>query len=329
MSQIILLEELLERDRSQVKVDSLKTWIPSWRATQTRLGVETPFLPAVIAANEADRLAWAFFSGYQGAIQATFPGRTSHTAVSTICVNETGKKITEITTSLKGSRDKLSLDGSKSWSLTGVQDLDMFVLARREGGPLAGPGSLVCVQTSLHHEGVSLNTRSNQNVVPELPHGEARFNEVAVNPAQILPGDGYSDYVKPFRLREDVFVTACTLAYLLGEAREARWPTTWSQKCVAVISSLYACSTLSPHQPDTHILVAGALNMAGELIYETDFLWGKSATGKHGRWDRDFPLLSLGREARRQRVIKSWRLKGWDVPDHTGLGDHISGSLIV
>lgn len=178
-------------------------------------------------------------------------------------------------------------------------------------------------------QGVSWGHHSSQKVVPELAHDEATFKDVHLEPSQVLPGDGYNDYAKPFRLREDVFVTACTLAYLLGEARAASWPTTWSQKCIAVISGLYSCSTLDPHQADTHILAAGVLNMAGELIYETDFLWGKSAQDKKERWERDFPLLSLGREARRQRVIKSWRLKGWDVPDHTGVGDHISGSLIV
>jgi hypothetical protein len=47
-------------------------WLRIWRAAQSAHAGRGPFVAAVACALEADRVAWAFFSGYQGAIQAAF-----------------------------------------------------------------------------------------------------------------------------------------------------------------------------------------------------------------------------------------------------------------
>ena len=301
----------------------------NWRGWSIRSGIRSTFVAAVTSAVQADRLAWAFFSGYQAAIQATFPTRCIPGEVSAICVNEVGRKISEITTQLRIGNGFFHLEGKKSWSLAGVDELTMFVLARNKDGPERGPGSLSFLQLPKSTAGVKMNPPKEQEPVPELPHAEVEFSNVIVASAQIIPGDGYADFAKPFRLSEDIHVTACTLAYLLGEGRNANWSKIWIQKCIAAISGLYSCSTLDPLRAETHILTAGVLNLAGEVIYESEYLWGQSAKEKSKRWHRDFPLLSLGREARRQRAIKSWRTIGWTVSDHFGLGDHISGGFVV
>lgn len=329
MSLNILLEQLLIADARRFECEDLSAWLPLWRAKQIEHTEHGPFVAAVTAALRADRLAWAFFCGYQGAIQAAFPAHALPGTVSAFCVNESGRKITEIETAITGLQGAQLLHGAKSWTLDGPEELQLFILARNKAGPAKGAGSLVCVRLPLCAPGVALAGRRPQGPVPELPHTEVTFNGVEVPASYLLPGDGYSDHAKPFRLREDVFVTGCTLAYLLGEARLASWPTMWAQQCVAAIAGLHACSTLDPHRPETQVLTAGVLSLAGEVIHGSEFLWGRSASDKLGRWHRDLPLLSLGREARRQRVIKSWRSIGWKVPEHSGLGDHTSGSLVV
>lgn len=329
MSLNVLLEHLLTADQRPFECEDLATWLPSWREKQIGLAAHGPFVAAVAAAVRADRLAWAFFSGYQGAIQTTFPEQTPQGAVSAFCVNESGRKITDIETEVIDSNGALTLHGKKGWTLDGPEELQLFVLARNGAGPTKGPGSLACVRVPLQRPGVALARRQHQGPVPELAHAEVTFDGVEMPSSCLLPGDGYTNYAKPFRLREDIFVTGCTLAYLLGEGRRASWPTTWAQQCIAAIAGLHACSTLDPQLAETHVLTAGVLSGAGEVIHESEFLWGSSSPDKLVRWHRDLPLLSLGRDARRQRVIKSWRAIGWTVPEHYGLGDHTSGSLVV
>lgn len=329
MSLNVLLENLLVADERPIECEDLSTWLPFWREKQIELAAHGPFVAALAAAVRADRLAWAFFCGYQGAIQTTFPAQARHGAVSAFCVNESGRKITDIETVISNSNGALSLHGKKGWTLDGPEELQLFVLARSVAGLAKGPGSLACVRVPLHTPGIALARRQHQGPVPELTHAEVTFGDVEIPSSHVLPGDGYSEYAKPFRLREDIFVAGCTLAYLLGEGRLASWPTTWAQQCVAAIAGLHGCSTLDPHLAETHVLTAGVLSGAGEVIHDAEFLWGRSASDKLARWHRDLPLLSLGREARRQRVVKSWRSIGWTVPEHSGLGDHTSGSLVV
>jgi hypothetical protein len=324
-----LLIDLLQRNQPQHVCTDINAWLSHWREKQKGLASDGPFITAVNTAIQADRVAWAFFSGYQAAIQETFGKLCQPEIVNAICVNESGRKISEITTELVSHGNSHFLNGCKSWSLAGIENLTMYVLARKKDGPEKGPGSLAFVQLSANELGVAMGGAKMQKPVPELPHAEVFFNSVAVSASRVVPGDGYADFAKPFRLREDIFVTACTLAYLLGEGKNSDWPTLWTQKCIAAICGLYSCSTLDPHASETHILTAGVLNMAGDVMYESEFLWGKSAKEKSMRWHRDFSLLSLGREARRQRAIKSWRSKGWMVSDYSGLGDHTSGGFVI
>lgn len=324
-----LLNELISTDRQQQECKQLADWLPYWSAKQLQYQSDGPFVSAVATATAADRMAWAFFSGYQGAVQATFKSQAAPGKVSAICVNEKGRKITEIETTLTRIGNESFINGKKSWSLGNVASLQLFVLAKNFDGPSKGPGSLTFVEIPNSAPGLQEEVRHDQGPVPELPHSEVTFSHVQVQEARIVPGDGYAHYAKPFRLREDIFVSAATLAYLLGEARKASWPTSWAQKCIGVISGLHACSSMNPDEAGTQILTAGALGLASQVIYESEFMWRHSDHEKLSRWHRDYALLSMGREARRQRSIKSWRSMGWKVPDHAGLGDHISGAMVV
>jgi uncharacterized membrane protein YheB (UPF0754 family) len=95
-----LLNELISTDRQQQECKQLADWLPYWSAKQLQYQSDGPFVSAVAAATASDRMAWAFFSGYQGAIQATFKSQAYPGKVSAICVNEKGRKITDIETTL-------------------------------------------------------------------------------------------------------------------------------------------------------------------------------------------------------------------------------------
>ena len=283
-------------------------WLPTWRATQAAHADTSPFTAAVAATVNADRLAWAFFSAYQGALQAGFGAARGHP--SAFCANESQRKLTEIATTLDEAGHDLRLSGSKSWTLAGFDDLVLFVLARRRNGPAKGPGSLAVVRVALHSPGVALQPARPQAIVPELPHAEVRFASTPVSPDDVVPGDGYADHAKPFRLREDVFVTGCALAYLLAEARQGSWPTTWCQRAIAAVTMLEGCSRRDPRTDDTIIAVAGVLSLAGDVLREADTPWQPAQQQARDRWHRDRPLLLGGKDARRQRAIRAWEAMG-------------------
>src|SRR5262245_25606467 len=185
-----------------MECDTLSQWLPAWRAARSRYVSHGPYLASIAAALRADRMAWAFFSGYQGALQAGFMRGAVNTdaPVAAFCANETGRKLTEITTSLhvvQGAEGAWQLQGRKSWALAGIDLLDLFVLARAADGPASGPGSLAIVRVPSHAMGVELGAPRAQTVVPELPHTEVGFTDVAVERSQLLEGDGYRDYARP------------------------------------------------------------------------------------------------------------------------------------
>ncbi len=309
-----VLLDLLLRQPDVVECDALVRWLPAWREANLAHARFDPFVSAIAAAVRADRMAWAFFSGYQGALCAGFKrGRADERPrTAAFCANESGRKLTEIATSLRESAGGLRLQGRKSWMVDGVDEL--FVLARTANGPATGPGSLAVVRVPAGAHGVEPGTPRPQSVVPELPHCEVSFNDVGVASDQLLEGDGYRDYARPFRLREDVFVTGCTLAFLLAHGHRAGWPTPWRQRCIAAVLALSQCALLDAAETRTEVLVAGTLSFAGEVIDEVDSLW-PAESDDGARWRRDRAILGGGKEARRQRAMAAWARMGG--PDST------------
>lgn len=311
--QVDIVASLLAAPGTRPECPGADAWLPIWRAGQAAHAARGSFAAALACALKADRVAWAFFCGYQGAIQAAF--QTGVGTLGAFGANEPQRKITEVETSLDQQCDPLRLEGNKSWVLAGIDGLTLFVLARRKNGPAKGPGSLCIVKLPIRSTGVQAEPPRPQTVVPELPHSGVRFQSAPVALADVLPGDGYADYAKPFRLREDVFVTGCVLAYLIAESCAGSWPTTWSQRAIAAVTLLETCSRRDPREVDTIILAAGALSFAGEVIRAAEQHWGLHQQSARERWLRDKAIFDLGKDARRQRVVQSWRGQGRMVDD--------------
>lgn len=292
---------------------TLSSWLPVWRATRNSYSRYGPYVAAIAAAFRADRLAWAFFSGYQGALQAAFPELLvgAEPRIASLGANESGRKLTEIETALFATDGVLRLKGQKSWVLSGIDDLELYVLARAADGPARGPGSLVVARVRRTAAGVEMSTPRPQAVVPELAHCAVSFDDVLIDAGQPIPGDGYADHATPFRLREDVFVTGSTLVFLLAQGHVAGWPTRWRQRCMAVIVTLGECAARSPSDSATELLTAGALSLGGEVIEQAEALLAQHESIAFERWRRDKPILGLGKDARRLRVQLAWARRGW------------------
>jgi hypothetical protein len=58
--------------------------------------------------------------------------------------------------------------------------------------------------------------------------------------SQVLPGDGYLDYVKPFRTIEDIHVNASILGLSMQMIQSQQWQATYAERTVAMMAALEA-----------------------------------------------------------------------------------------
>ena len=57
--------------------------------------------------------------------------------------------------------------------------------------------------------------------MPDIGHARLHLDNVL---CELLPGDGWDSYVKPFRSIEDLHVLAAITAWLYGIGRDGGWP---------------------------------------------------------------------------------------------------------
>jgi hypothetical protein len=261
---------------------------------------------AIVAGFAADRVGWAFASGYQAALHALFPGAPEDRICALCVTEEEGNAPKAIKASLAGGR----LNGSKKWTTLGPDGAVFFVAARDEAARIR------IARVSSGTAGVSIQEMPATKFVPEVPHARLKFENVAVPEDDLLAGDGYDLYVRPFRTVEDLHVHAAVIAYLVREARRLTWPESWVERAVALLFSLQNLSIKDPSTPETHVAVAGALHIGSELIKESERNWNNaSADPASERWTRDRDLLKVAGGIREQRTKRAWeRLRGGTAP---------------
>jgi hypothetical protein len=143
--------------------------------------------------------------------------------------------------------------------------------------------------------------------VPEVPHARLQFENLKIEESEILQGDGYDQYVKPFRTVEDIHVQAAVLSYLMREGQRLSWPQGWLERLSALLAALGKISDMPASHAETHVALAGALAIGAGLIGETEAFWLKSASDPAAlRWQRDRELLKVAGQARELRTQRAW-----------------------
>lgn len=302
------LEFLLRAASDAAECTSVNAWWPR----QVALGARHagPMASAIAGGYAADRIAWAFCAGYQAALRVLVPQLPADTLAS-LCVTEAGGNHPRaIQTTLLPHPElpgQFLLDGTKRWTTLGPDSALLLVAARSAGaaGATRVPLRLALVRQGA--PGVSLRAMSDIRFVPEVAHAEVRFERVLIAEQDLLEGDGYARYVKPFRTLEDLHVHAAILAYLLREARRLAWPRAWIERAYATLHALVALARLDASSHATHIALAGALEIGAALVGEADACWEAVAEDPAAvRWMRDRALLAVASSARVKRVERAW-----------------------
>lgn len=288
---------------------SIDAWADWWTVWQS-LDVpdDRPAALAVAGGHAADRVGWAFASGYQAALRAMLPGLPRDT-LAALCVTEAaGNRPRDIRTTITPQPDgRLRIDGAKRWTTLGPASTVLLIVGALPKPADAERPVLAVARVSVPSAGLELQPMPPTRFVPEVPHAQVQLQGVVVGADALLPGDGYSGYVKPFRTIEDLHVTLAVLAYLLREGRARRWPATFNEQVAGAVSLLLQLADDDAHAAATHVALAGALHIAHRLYADASALWVANGDDPAARrWQRDAVLFDVAVRAREQRAARAW-----------------------
>lgn len=306
-----LIEFLLQTELAVVTADELRSF---WRKVSPRLAEWDHTVDrAIVGGFLGDRVAGAFAAGYQGAL-CRLDDSLPPAGLASFCATEAGGAHPKaIGTTLTEGDDGAVVNGSKRWSTCAPVADTLLVVASR-GVDDSGKNRLAVIRVPTDHPSVAITPMDPTPFAPEIPHAETVLQSVCLPLDHVLPGDGYSDYVKPFRTIEDLHVHAAVLGYLAGVGRRSSWPSQTMEKLIAALISLRSLSEEDPKSPAVHIATAGALAAASSAVQETLPVWDAVDDAEKERWQRDAALTQVAAKARELRRDRAWKVVGGGAP---------------
>jgi hypothetical protein len=270
---------------------TLAAW---WEATTERMRWTTPIDRAVIGGALADRMGFAFAGGYHEALQALVPSLAGRAA--SLCATEEGGNHPRAikTTLIDGV-----LTGKKAWATAASGDAILLVIATT--GERDGKPQLVMASVRADAPGVKLTTTA-APFVPEIPHAMVELDRVTAS--EVFAGDGYDDYLKPFRTVEDLHVHGALFGYVLGVARRRGWSDLIPAISVA-IAATRALAAEDPKAASTHLALAGLIEQMTRVVGEVETRWASAPDDEFTRWQRDRKILQIAGAARTARLTRA------------------------
>ncbi len=296
-----ILEHLLRTTPPREPIASLDAWLERLSASPYAAPIER----ALWAGFEADRLGYAFAGAYGAALQRLL-GIAAPAKLSLCATEPGGAHPRAITTKLEKVGGEMFVRGEKTFAtLASVADELLIVASRGVGSD--GKNRLRLVRVKPKANGVTIKDRENTHFAPEIPHAVVTLLNVVVRDDDVLPGDAYTEYLKPFRTIEDAHVLAATLGYVIREARANDFTPALVECAVPLVLALGEVVKRPPLDPIAHIALAGLFTNARRLIAEHDAEWEKAPSETRDRWRRDMGLLMIAENARTKRTEAAWK----------------------
>lgn len=272
----------------------------TYAAALERLGAVTPFELAVLGGRAMATPGLAFLLGYQAALRVLWPSAPA--SLGALCATERRSvRPADMHTRLDGLR----LTGSKDFVTAGLEAEWLLVAARNEGVGEAPRLQLAVVYPG--EAGVTLEALPTLPLMPEVGHGRLLLQGAA---CELLAGDGWDAYVKPFRSLEDLYVLAALLAWLLGIGQECAWPQSLRLRLLALLAGCAEGSRQCADSVDCHLLLGGLFAQFNGLRGEIDQVLAAGPAHWAQLWQRDQGLLALAAAARDKRLAKAWGAAG-------------------
>jgi hypothetical protein len=275
--------------------------LDEWYASLlTRLGSPAPFELALLGGRLAATPGLAFLAGYQGALRVLWP--SAPWTLGALCVTENkSTRPTDISTrlnalTLSGRKDFVTAAGSADW---------LLVAAREETEGEAVRLALGVVYAGA--PGLRIEALPALPLMPDIDHGRLHLQQVH---CERLAGDGWDDYVKPFRSIEDVHVLCAVTAWLFGVGQDNHWPQSLQLRLLGLLAGCAEVARQCPRTPSAHLLLGGLFAEFASLDGELDAAFAAGPAPWAELWARDKGLLNIANSARRKRLEKAQALLG-------------------
>ncbi|WP_313645946.1 acyl-CoA dehydrogenase [Pseudomonas sp.] len=271
-----------------------------YAAQRERLGAVTPFELAVLGGRAMATPGLAFLIGYQAALRVLWPSAPD--SLGALCATERRSvRPADMHTRLAGLR----LSGSKDFVTAGLEAEWLLVAARSEGA--GQPAQLQLAVVYPGEPGVTLEALPTLPLMPEVGHARLQLHDAA---CELLAGDGWDAYVKPFRSLEDLYVLAALTAWLYGVGQHCQWPQALRLRLLGLLAGCAEGSRQSADSAGCHLLLAGLFAQFQELRAALDQALQQGPAHWAQLWQRDQGVLALANAARETRLAKAWSAAG-------------------
>ncbi|MED7668805.1 acyl-CoA dehydrogenase [Pseudomonas moraviensis subsp. stanleyae] len=259
------------------------------------LGNVTPFELAVAGGRRMATPGLAFLVGYQAALRMLWP--SAPLSLGALCATEQRSlRPADMHTRLSDLR----LSGRKDF-VTAGDAADWLLVAARSEGPGEAPRlSLAVVYPG--EPGVKVEKLPALPLMPDISHGRLHLDGAL---CELLAGDGWDAYIKPFRSLEDVYVLSAMTAWLYGVGQDSDWPQTLQLRLLALLAGCAEASRQAPNNPAGHVLLGGLFAQFEALAGEVEQALADGPVEWAQMWRRDKGVMQLAAGARAKRLAKA------------------------
>ncbi|MHC5131928.1 acyl-CoA dehydrogenase middle domain-containing protein [Pseudomonas glycinis] len=262
------------------------------------LGNVTPFELAVVGGRRMATPGLAFLVGYQAALRMLWP--SAPPSLGALCATEQRSlRPADMQTRLRDLR----LSGRKDFVTAGDAADWLLVAARSEELGEAPRLSLAVVYPG--EPGVKVEKLPALPLMPDISHGRLHLDGAL---CELLAGDGWDAYVKPFRSLEDVYVLSAMTAWLYGVGQDSDWPQALQLRLLALLAGCAEASRQAPNNPAGHVVLGGLFAQFESLKTEVDQALVQGDPAWAAMWQRDQGVMQLAAGARAKRLAKALAL---------------------
>ena len=260
-----------------------------------QLGAVTPFELAVLGGRLMATPGLAFLVGYQAALRMLWP--SAPLSLGALCATERRSlRPTDMQTRLSGLR----LSGRKDF-VTAGDAADWLLVAARSEVPGADPRlSLAVIYRD--EPGVRVEKLAPIPLMPDISHGRLFLDNAL---CELLAGDGWDAYVKPFRTLEDIYVLSAMTAWLYGVGQECAWPQGLQLRLLGLLSGCAEGSRQPPTSLAGHVVLGGLFAQFEGLKAEVNEALAGGPAEWAAMWQRDQAVMDLAAGARGKRLAKA------------------------
>ena len=259
------------------------------------LGTVTPFDLAVAGGRMMATPGLAFLVGYQAALRMLWP--SAPLSLGALCATEQRSlRVADMQTRLHDLR----LSGRKDF-VTAGDAADWLLITARSEAPGDDPRlSLAVVYPD--EPGVRVEKLAAIPLMPDVSHGRVFLDNAL---CELLAGDGWDAYVKPFRTLEDIYVLSAMTAWLYGVGQDSDWPQALQLRLLALLAGCAEVSRQAPNNPCGHVLLGGLFAQFEGLKAEINQALAEGPPQWAAMWQRDQAVMDLAAGARAKRLAKA------------------------